>query len=84
MRTNDPWKVHGYFFFACFGIFMAAIGRLFTRLMNIPPDVPVIEYLPPAQQIVFLLLLGVSAAMSYLLARIASLAFHNLIDYFKK
>lgn len=76
---EDPWKVHGYFFSICFGIFMVSIGWLCASILGVPSGVPLKEVLTPLQGALFVGLLGVYAAIAYLLARVASLALHLLI-----
>ena len=68
MSCNDPWRVHGYFFSACFGVFAVVLVWLFAKFLNIPSGVPLNQVLTPTKQVVFVLLLGVSGALAYLLA----------------
>lgn len=84
MNSNDPWRIHGYFFSACFGVFTVALVWLFARLLDIPSGVPLNQVLTPAKQIVFVLLLGVSAGLAYLLARLASLVVRGVIHAFRR
>lgn len=65
MSSRNPWKVHGYFFAACFGVFAVSLVWLFAKLLDIPSGVPLNQALTPAKQVVFVLLLGVSAALAY-------------------
>lgn len=74
MNRHDPWRVHGYLWAVCYGIFAAAIMPLSVRWMNIPPDVPVREALSPGMGVVFLGLLCASGVVAYLLALVVSLA----------
>jgi hypothetical protein len=84
VSSRDPWKVHGYVFSACFGVFAVALVWLFAKLLDIPTGVPLNQALTPGKQVVFVLLLGVSAALAYLLARLASLAVGALLDALKR
>ena len=84
MGKTDPWRVHGYFFSICFGAFTVALVWLCAYLLDIPSDVPLSQALTPVGQVIFVCLLGVSAALAYLLARIASMALWFLIDALKR
>ncbi len=84
VSSNDPWKIHGYLFSACLGVFVVLFGWLFALLLDIPSGVPLNQALTPAEQVVFVLLLGVSAALAYLLARLVSLAAGALLDALRR
>ncbi len=81
---EDPWKVHGYFFSVCFAIFMISLGRLSIFLMNVPSGVPLRDVLTPVQGALFIAVLGVCAAVAYLLARWASLGLALLIKALRR
>ncbi len=78
--SRDPWKVHGYVFSFSFGVFGVSIVWLFAKLLGIPSGVPLNKVLTPGEQAAFVLLLGVSGASAYLLARLTSYAAHVLFE----
>ena len=82
--NEDPWKVHGYFFSICFGIFMVSLGSVCASFLSVPSGVPLKEVLTPLQGVLFVGLLGVCAAIAYLLARVASLALNFLIKAMRR
>ena len=82
--NEDPWKVHGYFFSACFGVFMVSLGWLCASFLGVPSGVPLKDVLTPLQGVLFVGLLGACAAIAYLLARFASLMLILIIKGMRK
>lgn len=90
MKSRPPWRrhaplrVYGYVFSGCYGIFAAALMPLSVRWMNIPPDVPVKDFLSPTMGVVCLALLGASAVAAFLLALCVSLAKCALVEALRR
>ena len=71
-RPRDLWSDHGYLFFAVFGAATVCFGWLCASLLGIPTDVPLRDALELTELVIFLLLLGICAALAYIFALVVS------------